>query len=227
MISHFHRTVFVHIPKCGGQSVEQAFLTDLGLPWEMRAPLLLRPNDDPRLGPPRLAHLLARDYARCHYISSELFGTYYSFAVLRDPAARAVSLYNYLRISRRDEEPFDIDTFLFRWLACQMEFRTASPEQQNEPGNSFYFVRPQIDFVTAHDGRVMVEDLFLLEELKCRFPVIQAKANLRSGLEYRNKSVQHVTVADLNRKHRDFIREIYAADYAFIATIREAASSAS
>jgi hypothetical protein len=31
MISHPHRTLFVHIPKCGGQSVEHAFLNALSL----------------------------------------------------------------------------------------------------------------------------------------------------------------------------------------------------
>ena len=57
MISHPHRTVFVHIPKCGGQSIETAFLADLGLGWKSRAPLLMGANDRPELGPPRLSHL--------------------------------------------------------------------------------------------------------------------------------------------------------------------------
>ncbi|MCA3554398.1 sulfotransferase family 2 domain-containing protein [Aestuariivirga sp.] len=218
MISHFHRTVFVHIPKCGGQSVEQAFLTDLGLSWELRAPLLLRPNDDPRLGPPRLAHLLARDYASYCYLSPELFASYYSFAVLRDPAARALSLYNYLRIAGPDQRPIDVDTFLFKWLARQLACGNAGPEQQNAASNHFHFVRPQVDFVTAPDGGVMVKDLFMLERLKNRFPEIQAKASLKSPLQHRNKSAQLITPNDLAPRHLDFIREVYAADYAFIAS---------
>ncbi len=220
MISHFHRTVFVHIPKCGGQSIEQAFLTDLGLTWELRAPLLLRPNDDPRLGPPRLAHLLARDYARCHYISSELFDAYYSFAVLRDPAARAVSLYNYMRIADQSRKPIDIDTFLFKWMARQLEFRSAPVDQQNAPGHSFHFVRPQVDFITTRDGAVMVRDVFLLEQIKEDFPTIQSRSGLRSPLEHRNKSVQHVTRGDLNQAQLEFIREAYAPDYAFLASLK-------
>ena len=35
MISLFHETIFVHIPKCAGQSVEQAFLSDFELDSEM------------------------------------------------------------------------------------------------------------------------------------------------------------------------------------------------
>lgn len=222
MISHFHRTVFIHIPKCGGQSIEQAFLTDLGLTWELRAPLLLRPNDDARLGPPRLAHLLARDYARCHYISRALFESYYSFSVLRDPAARAVSLYNYMRIADQNQRPIDVDTFLFKWLARQMELRSAAPDQQNAATTSFHFVRPQVDFITDRDGALMVKDVFLLEHIRDGFPVIQKRAGLRSALEHRNKSVQHVSRSDLTPKQLDFIRDVYAADYAFIATLNTA-----
>lgn len=62
MISHEHKTVFIHVPKVAGQSVELAFLRQLGMTWEERAPLVLRHNPDPAKGPERLAHLLAREY---------------------------------------------------------------------------------------------------------------------------------------------------------------------
>ena len=54
VISHEHRCVFVHIPKCAGQSIETVFLEDLGLDWSNRSILLLRPNECPDIGPPRL-----------------------------------------------------------------------------------------------------------------------------------------------------------------------------
>jgi len=62
LISHHDKCLFVHVPKCAGQSVEMFFLDRIGLDWERRAPLLLRPNDVPALGPPRLAHLKAAEY---------------------------------------------------------------------------------------------------------------------------------------------------------------------
>ena len=33
MISFPHKTIFIHIPKCAGQSVEETFLNDIGLDW--------------------------------------------------------------------------------------------------------------------------------------------------------------------------------------------------
>ena len=218
MISHFHRAVFVHIPKCGGQSIEAAFLSDLGLTWELRAPLLLRPNDDPRLGPPRLAHLLARDYARYHYLSEDLFQSYYSFSVLRDPVARVISLFNYLRISDSEQKPLSFDMFLHRWLTRQLEFGSADDVQRNAPTSSFYFVRPQVDFITDVDGRVLVRDLFFLDQIGDSFAIIKERANLRGELQHRNRSTAYFKKSDLTSKQLQVIQQLYAPDFDFIAS---------
>ena len=42
MISKAHKTIFVHIPKVAGQSIETMFLNDLNLKWDERSKLLLR-----------------------------------------------------------------------------------------------------------------------------------------------------------------------------------------
>ena len=68
MISHKHKTVFVHIPKVAGQSVEQMYLADLGLNWSERAVLLLRPKLNTEKGPERLAHLTAAQYTQFGYL---------------------------------------------------------------------------------------------------------------------------------------------------------------
>ena len=64
MISHHQKCVFVHIPKNAGQSIEHVFINLLELTWETRAPLLLRRNEHPELGPLRLAHLKAEEYVK-------------------------------------------------------------------------------------------------------------------------------------------------------------------
>jgi len=216
LISHFHRTIFVHVPKCGGQSIETAFLSDLGLDWETRAPLLLRQNDNPKLGPPRLAHLIARDYARYHYISDVLFRSYYSFAVLRDPVARTVSLYNFLLARGMLRGAMSFDSFLFEWLPRQMQHRGARAEEQNSPAHGFFFVRPQVDFIMDHEGEVCVSDVFLLETLGQDYPIIQRKAGLKTALGHANRSVQQFKAEQIEPRHIDAIRQIYALDFSFI-----------
>jgi len=212
VISHPHKTIFVHIPKCGGQSIESCFLEDLGLDWESRAPLLLRPNKNPRNGPPRLAHLCAREYIQYWYATPEMFASYYTFALLRDPVDRALSIYNYLAPKRYGRR-ISFDRFLGTWLPEQL----GKAGRAETRGRKFYFVRPQVDFVLDANGEVMVQDLILLDRLADHYPRIAAKAGLRSPLGHQNKSTKTVTRKDLTPAHHDAIREMYAADFDLIA----------
>ena len=67
MICHQFKCLFIHIPKVAGQSIESAFLSELGLSWEQRASLLLKKNSNPLKGPPRLAHLTCKEYIEHQY----------------------------------------------------------------------------------------------------------------------------------------------------------------
>lgn len=96
MISAKQKCIFVHIPKTGGQSTEQVFLTLHGLTWEERSPLLLRPNNDPKKGPDRLAHLLASEYVGLGYVAQRDFDSYFKFSFVRNPWDRLVSAFHFI-----------------------------------------------------------------------------------------------------------------------------------
>lgn len=174
MISHPHKTIFIHIPKCAGQSIETAFLHDLALDWKKRAPLLLRPNDNETLGPPRLAHLCANDYVKYHYLSQDLFDRYYKFAVVRNPWSRVVSLYRYLDLN------LSFDAFVSDWIPQQLN-------KQDDWTSHYWFIRPQGDFV-AVNGKIIVDDIIRFETLKADFETIKVKSNLRTSLPHVNSS---------------------------------------
>lgn len=170
MISHHHKCVFVHIPKCGGQSVETAFLHDIGLDWRRRAPLLLRFNDNPDLGPPRLAHLLARDYVAMGYLPRDMFDSYFKFAVVRNPYRRIVSTYQYLD----PKKPF-------------LEFLTEN--LRDDPGAELhYFIRPQMDYLSDKDGKLIVDEIYKLEDIQTGFTDVQQKTGLKTQLPHVNSS---------------------------------------
>lgn len=204
MISHRHRTVFVHIPKCGGQSVEQAFLDDLGLAWGQRAPLMLGRNPSKAVGPPRLAHLSARDYTRHHYVTEDMWSAYFTFAVVRDPVARAVSMFNHLR------PVSSLSAFVQDWLPAQF---ARAPDDRDA---KFHFVRPQVDFLMDETGDLMPDRIFKLETLEQDWPKLQSAANLKATLPHRNKSVDGAKPGELKKDDHQRIASLYARDfYAF------------
>jgi hypothetical protein len=192
MISHPHKCVFVHIPKVAGQSIEHVFLERLGLTWASRAPLLLGANNRPELGPPRLAHLPARDYVRCHYLSQDLFDAYFTFAFVRNPWSRMVSMYRYLGYEAR----CDFNTF------------AAKRFEQDQWSRMFWFVRPQCDFIQDQDGNRMVDFVGRFESLQQDFNRVCGK------LGWPETPLPHVNPADALRfpggRLRRNIRRLHA-----------------
>lgn len=156
MISHRHRCIFVHIPKCGGQSTETLFLRDVGLSWEQRAPLLMRPAVAGELGPPRLAHLLASDYVALHHISQDLFDAYFKFSVVRDPFQRAESTYRFLKMD-----------VLMSFDRYAQEYLPAAAGRSDHLMH--WFIRPQVDFLFDGD-RLLVDRIIRLENLDSEMP---------------------------------------------------------
>lgn len=153
MISHHHKCIFVHIPKNAGQSIEYVFLNLLDLDWETRAPLLLRYNDRPELGPPRLAHLRAQEYVFYKYLSQELFDEYFKFTFVRNPWGRMLSIYKYLKFNQR----YEFKSFLTKAFKNKI-WR-----------NEYWFVRPQSDFICDENGKILVDFIGKFESLQDDF----------------------------------------------------------
>lgn len=150
MISTQHRCVFVHIPKCGGQSIEQAFLDDLGLGWHERAPLLLRPNSDPAKGPPFLSHLTYRQYLEHGYLTPAMRADYFCFALIRNPYRRVESFYRFLGYDCALPFPVFIEKVL--------------PKALRPEAPLFYFLRPQTDFLLDHKDQLAPDLILPLED---------------------------------------------------------------
>lgn len=175
MISHYHKTIFIHIPKNGGQSIENVFLSDLGLSREERLPLLMCPNNIPSIGPPRLAHLIGSDYFRYHYISRDLFDSYFSFSVVRNPWHRVFSFYKFLT---KQLVPFDefVNRDFYSKYFCNSSLS--------------WFVRPQADYLFDDSNVLLVNTIYRLESLSKSFEEIRTLSNLPNSavLPFSNKS---------------------------------------
>lgn len=153
MISIHDNCLFIHIPKTAGQSVESVFLERAGLSWEQREALLLRKNHDPKLGPPRLAHLTAREYLELGYVSQQQFDSMYKFAVVRNPFERLVSEFTYQKY------PYSFRDFLFK------HFPKPGEDDYQKCHGHYRHVMPQWEFVCDRDGQLLVDDIIFFERI--------------------------------------------------------------
>jgi hypothetical protein len=181
LISHHDKCLFVHVPKCAGQSVEVFFLGRIGLDWERRAPLLLRPNDVPALGPPRLAHLKASEYVDKKWMTAAQFDDYFKFTFVRNPWDRTASFYRFLGYDRRCSFPRFVD----RHLPDQMEKKA-------------WFLCPQAEYLHDGDHRLLVDFVGRFENLAGDFAAACARMGLAgASLPHVNNSKKRTS--DLSR----------------------------
>jgi len=180
-----YNCVFVHVPKTAGKSIESYFLDLLGLSWEQRAPLLLRPNDDPARGPERLAHLTASEYVDFEYLTREQFTSAYSFSFVRNPWARLVSEYRY----RKHHWHFSFRDFVGAHLpAAGMS-------------DAYRHVMQQSDYVYGPDGKLLVDFIGRFENLQADFAEVCGKLGLESH------PLRHVNhVAGIHQRVADRVR---------------------
>jgi len=158
MICHRWKTLFIHIPKTGGQSIEQVFLDKMGLDWDTRGPLLLTTNHDPEAGPPFLAHLTAGEYLSKGHLAPIDFNDYFRFTVVRNPWDRAVSEYKYRYAREMDFRDFILAAY-------------PAPEVSNEERH----LMPQWSFVHDENGQSLVDHIIRFEECGRQFAEISMR----------------------------------------------------
>jgi hypothetical protein len=95
MISHKHKCIFIHIPKCAGSSIFRYFNPDAKVNWKV-------PNYEVLYGwcPKRkihLQHATSKQLIETELISEEQWKTYFKFAFIRNPWDRALSDYNWIQ----------------------------------------------------------------------------------------------------------------------------------
>lgn len=211
MLSKRHKLIFVHIPKCAGQSIEQLFLEDLGLTWKTRSPLLLRPKLQNEDGPEKLAHLYAYEYVKFDKISRQEFDTYFKFSVVRDPIDRVVSELNYRGIKRGR----------FGFSSAEEYIQTTLSESERYSDVRRH-LEPQISFLFTEDGSsLLVDRVINFDSLDKEISDITTQFCFKKGLR-----LQHINQPmsqswlrqNLSLEDIDFLSHYYSKDYQFIET---------
>ena len=150
MISHDKKCIFIHIPKCGGTSVEDVI-------WPQKQG---RTEDDLWMGfvsrfenkyqTGGLQHLLARQVRE--EVGSDVFSAYYKFAFVRNPWDRIVSQFAYMQ-----QRP---DLMDFLGMTSDTEFKAYLELIRRKEHVQWM---PQVRFLLDQDGSLLVDRIGRLE----------------------------------------------------------------
>ncbi|EAZ82529.1 sulfotransferase family 2 domain-containing protein [Algoriphagus machipongonensis] len=177
MISHFHKCVFVHIPKTAGISIEKKILESLDVKYENRMPFWLGPNNNLNIGPPRFAHLSYDDMIKYHYLSNEIVEKYYKFSIVRHPLDRLRSIYNYKG---------------YNYLCSFNDFVIKAVPRLVEEN---WFFQSQVHFIRNSMGQIPMDFIGKFENLENDFQIISEKIGLSDKkLPHYNKAKKKVTL---------------------------------
>ena len=207
MISFPHKTIFIHIPKCAGQSVEETFLNDIGLDWWQHRHLFgcfKKPSTWSNNFPDRLAHLTAYEYFDLDFINKETFCQFYKFSIVRDPFDRVVSAWKELTKSI-DSNKKDINFFILNTL----------PKYISEKN---YFFKSQKDYLLdPKTDKILVDNIFKIDEIKSNWEKVKIATGIKLDLTYRNKS-KDIKI-DVSENCKDLVKELYKEDYYLLKNI--------
>ncbi len=225
-----YRLIFIHVPRCGGTSINDAFLRSGMIPG---ATLDYRLVD--------LVHLYGKiPYGRatieldhCTFQHMKVFcspyeiGTFYKFAVVRDPVQRMVSVYrrafhesDFRILGSREIASFTEFVDGLEWLSDKGYFDVGKVMDLPHANVAHYI--PQSLYVCDVDGSIRVDKLIDISNLENGVNEILKEhgyPEIRFAESNRSDSAVSVSASEIDR-NRDRIERIYQEDYRLMESIR-------
>jgi hypothetical protein len=199
VISHQRKLLFIHIPKCAGESITEWLLAPQNC-----GTLFLRKHDR---------------YADAEQVMGGELNGYLTFSVVRNPFEQVLSFYEHLRkplhVSKEDLErqyPGSDGR-----LAMEMDFpdyvRTVYAASSRQKRNAAWF-DDMLTFLSGIDGRPAVFRILRFENLPEDIGRLAADTGLLGQLPFRNASTTPRTVNAYQARYDGSSRRIIEAWFA-------------
>ena len=213
-ISHEHKCIFFHIPKCAGSSIEKRLgvgeddtkeIPDIDILWgrqkhdlyETVGPILEQ-DDETVFLYAELQHLTPEQMLKGRYVSRDVFDRYYKFTFIRNPWDKLVSEYFWKMINR-----FDTFREFLDWVATL--------DMDSELNQHPHFI-PQHRFVYNRKDRAMVDFVGRYEELFKGWESVRKHLGLEKGLPHLLWSKHKRYTKYYDQSSIDLVAEIYRKD---------------
>lgn len=198
MISHKYECIFVHIPKCGGSSVESVLWPGERTEADLWMGFTSKYGNQYQSG--GLQHLFAINIAKA--VGEVIYERYYKFSFIRNPWDRVVSQYSYMK--ERD----DLREYIGMSEKCSFKKYLDLIARKEHVQWA-----PQYKFVTDENGELIVDFIGRLEAIEHDFSVVANRVGLeRYELPHINKSVRHAMTGYYDEETIEMVRHYYARD---------------
>lgn len=207
MISHQHKCIFVHIPKCAGTSIE-----DILWPAERTVADLWMGFTNP-LGNAYqtggLQHLLARQIKR--EVGDAIFSQYFKFAIVRDPWDKALSQFAFMQ-RREDLRAFigmKRDDSFKRYLELIAK-------------RTHVQWMPQCDFLYDEAGTLLLDTVGRFEHLEADVQTVLQRLGVQAMLPHRKAATERLATTELDNEAIEMVADLYARDVRLLGYTRPA-----
>ena len=198
MISHEHQCIFVHVPRCGGTSIEKAIWGQHQTEEHLRHGFISRYENKYQTG--GLQHLLAWQIRA--ETGEPVFNDYFKFTVVRNPWDKLVSQYHFMA-KREDLRQFigmNADDDFTAYLELIQKKLHVQWEHQHK-------------FIFDENGKSMVDFVGRYEQYDRVAAWLLNRFGIRRGkLTHRNKSQRRPHHEYYNDDSRERVAQMYAKD---------------
>jgi hypothetical protein len=208
-VSHPHKTIFVHIPKTAGTSVEAVLgmhgdKKDIGI-----VPYFNQELDHDHLYGRQLQHMTAQSI-RAMLNDEGLFKSYFKFSIVRNPWDRLVSALAWSDQKWVRGELLQTADFERQVRAAHALFVTAT--RAGTPAILPHYLYPQCLYLLDEGQRLLVDFIAKYENLATDWQVISARVGAGVELPRRMKSYHRDYREYYTAETRDLVGEMYAPD---------------
>ena len=210
-ISHAHRTIFVHIPKTAGTSVEAVLgmhgdKEDIGI-----KPYFNQQVDREHLYGHDLQHMTAADLKQVLQ-KDGIFDSYFKFSIVRNPWDRLVSAFAWNNLKWANAQELTDTEFEASVRELHALFLTARAARQAPRVGAHLW--PQVHYLVDRDRKPLLNYIARHENLAADWQRIREKIGIKADLPSRMRSHHRPYQSYYSDATRDMVAEIYAEDIA-------------